>query len=291
MKSRTKNLLEIHLAVLLFGLTGIFGKSVNLPARYITLGRVIFATLSMGIFFILKKKKIALEKKSDYAALAFLGVLLAIHWTTFYVSIQMSTVAIGLLAFSSYPIFVTFLEPLIFREKLKLRDVLYAFIMFAGVLIIVPEFNIANNTTLGLLWGIVCALSYAVLSMLNRKFVSNYDGQTIAFYEQGTAAILLMPMLLFYRPAVTAKDMGLLVLLGVVFTGVAHSLFISGMKEVRAQTAGIIASLETVYGIISAAILLGEIPPLREIVGGVVLLGTALCSTLNSSKENSAADN
>lgn len=83
----------------------------------------------------------------------------------------------------------------------------------------------------------------------------------------------------------SAKDWGLLVLLGVVFTGVAHSLFIGGMKHVRAQTAGIIASLETVYGIISAALLLGEIPSLRELAGGAIILGTAAYSTLRSSKE------
>lgn len=288
MKSRTKNLFEIHIAVVLLGFAGLFGKSVSLPAQYITLGRVFFASVAMGIFFVIRKEKISLNSRKDYIALASLGALLAFHWTCFYYSIQASTVAIGLLAFSSYPIFVTFLEPVMFKEKLKLKDVLFAIIMFIGVLIIVPEFSFTNTMTVGLFWGIVGAVAYAVLSMLNRKYVSGYNGSIIAFYEQGTAAIVLMPLLFFYRPAVSARDIGMLVLLGVVFTGLAHSLFISGMREVRAQTAGIIASLETVYGIISAAFLLGEFPALRELVGGALLLGAALCSTLSSSKEKAA---
>ena len=285
MDRRGRSLFKIHVAVLLFGLTGLFGKSVDIPARYITLGRVFFATFSMGIYFLMRKKSVRLASRADYLAISLLGALLAFHWTAFYTSVQVSTVAIALLTFSAYPIFVTFLEPLMFRERLRKTDALFALVMFMGVLLIVPAFDIGNNLTVGLLWGMGGSVSFAVMSLLNRRFASRYDGSVVAFYEQGVAALVLLPMLLFYRPAVSAKDWGLLVLLGVLFTGVAHSLFIGGMKDVRAQTAGIIASLETVYGIISAALLFGEVPSLRELTGGAIILGTAVCSTLRSSKE------
>ncbi|MDO5116581.1 MAG: DMT family transporter [Synergistaceae bacterium] len=285
MEARSKNLIEIHIAVLLFGLTGVFGKSIALPAQYIVLGRVFFASLSMGIFFLLRGKDIRLSDKKDYFYILAVGAILAFHWTAFYTSVQLSTVAIALLTFSAYPIFVTFLEPFFFRERLKSADVLFALVMFGGVVLIVPEFNIRNNMTIGLIWGMLGSVSFAVMSLLNRKFASRYDGSVIAFYEQGMATLVLLPMLLFSRPAASRTDWLLLILLGVLFTGVAHSLFIGGMKRVRAQTAGIIASLESVYGIISAALLLGEIPSLKELVGGAVILGTALYSTLRSTKE------
>ena len=83
----------------------------------------------------------------------------------------------------------------------------------------------------------------------------------------------------------TVVDWGLIILLGVVFTGLAHSLFIGGMKDVRAQTAGIIAGLESFYGIIFAVIILNEIPSLRELTGGLIILSTALVSTLMSSRQ------
>lgn len=286
MEIRTRSLLEIHIAVLLFGLTGLFGKFLNLPAPFIVLGRVFFATVALGIVFIIKRVNIRLRSKKDYCVIFMLGALLAFHWSAFYQSVKVSTVAIALLTFSAYPIFVTFFEPIMFHEKLKKLDIVFAFIMFLGVMLIVPEFNLDNNLTIGTIWGMCGCITFAIMSLLNRKFAADYQGSVIAFYEQGIATLVLLPLLFFSRPAMTNMDWGLIILLGVVFTGIAHSLFIGGMRVVRAQTAGMIASLESVYGIIFAVLILGEIPSLRELLGGIIILGTAFYSTLRSSKEN-----
>lgn len=270
---------------MLFGLTGLFGKFISLPAPYIVLGRVFFASVSMGLYFLFRKKDVRLARAADYAAIAAVGAVLALHWTAFYLSVKLSTVAIGVLTFAAYPIFVTFLEPFFFREKLRGADVLAAFVMFGGVLLVVPRLSAGPDMMAGMIWGMAGSVSYAVMSLLNRKFVSRYEGSVVAFYEQGTAALLMLPLLLFERPHATALDWALLVVLGVVLTGVAHSLFISGMRSVRAQTAGVIASLESVYGIAAAAVCLGEFPALRELAGGAVILGTAFVSTMRSSQE------
>ena len=288
MDIRTRNLIEIHLSVVLFGLTGLFGKFISLPAPHIVLGRVFFASVSMGLYFLFRKKDVRLARGADYAAMAAVGAVLALHWTAFYLSVKLSTVAIGVLTFAAYPIFVTFLEPFFFREKLRGADVLAAFVMFGGVLLVVPPTGAGPEMTAGMIWGMVGSVSYAVMSLLNRKFVSRYEGSVVAFYEQGTAALLMLPILLFERPRAAALDWALLVILGVVLTGVAHSLFISGMRSVRAQTAGVIASLESVYGIAAAALFIGEFPTLRELAGGAVILGTAFVSTLRSSREGAA---
>ena len=285
MDVRTRNLVEIHLSVVLFGLTGLFGKFISLPAPHIVLGRVFFASVSMGLYFLFRKKDVRLARGADYAAMAAVGAVLALHWTAFYLSVKLSTVAIGVLTFAAYPIFVTFLEPFFFREKLRGADVIAAFVMFGGVLLVVPSTGAGPDMTAGMIWGMAGSISYAVMSLLNRKFVSRYEGSVVAFYEQGAAALLMFPILLFDRPHTSALDWALLAVLGVVLTGVAHSLFISGMRSVRAQTAGVIASLESVYGIASAALLIGEFPTLRELAGGAVILGTAFVSTLRSSRE------
>ena len=132
-------------------------------------------------------------------------------------------------------------------------------------------------------------MTFAVMALLNRQLASKYAGSVIAFYEQGIATIVLLPTLIISRPEMTLTDWWLVILLGVVFTGLAHSLFIGGMKVIRAQTAGIIASLESVYGIIFAAIILHEIPSARELIGGAIILGTAFLSTMKSSKELTAS--
>src|SRR3989344_4468916 len=119
MKKESKSLIEIHIAVLLFGLAGIFGKLLSLPPIIITLGRVLFASIVLLIIILYKKQKIQLNTKKDYIIFIVLGIILAIHWTTFFQSIKLSTVAIGLLTFSTFPVFTTFIEPIVFNEKIK----------------------------------------------------------------------------------------------------------------------------------------------------------------------------
>ncbi len=257
MNLRSSSLIEIHIAVLLFGLAGLFAKLVSLPSTIIVLGRVFFATVFLSLILLYYKQSIKLNRKRDYFYLGMLGIILAIHWVTFFKSIQLSTVAIGLLTFSTFPVFVTFLEPCFFRERIKLSDVSIAFITFLGVALVIPQFELGNNMTQGAMWGILSGFTFAILSILNKKYVKEYSSLVIAFYQDLIAAIVLLPFLFLQESVIPFKDILLLLLLGVVFTGIAHSLFIKGLINVKAQTASIIASLEPVYGIIFAFILLG----------------------------------
>lgn len=280
MNAENKNLMQIHFAVLLFGLSGLFGKLLLLPSTIIVFGRVFFSSIFLFVIMFYLKRNIRLKDKSHYFYVLIMGLILAVHWTTFFKAIQISTVAIGVLTFSTFPVFTTFLEPYFFKEKIKLKDVIIAIITFSGVIFIVPRFELGNNLTQGVLCGIVSGFAYAVLSMMNRKYVKEYSSLLIAFYEQAVAAVLLIPSLFIEKAAFTPKDIVLLVLLGTVFTGISHSLFINGLKSIRTQVAGIISSLEPVYGIIFAAFLLGEIPNSREILGGVIILSTVFYSTI-----------
>ena len=284
MEKNTKSLAEIHTAVLLFGLSGLFGRYILLPPVIITFGRVFFASLFAGTLFKLRGTDIRLEKRTDTLAVVAAGIILALHWTSFFASIQASTVAIGVLTFSTYPLFITFAEPIIFKERLRISDMPCAAAMLFGVYIIVPEFSIKNETFAGIAWGMLSSLTYAALSLANRNFAARYKGKVIAFYEQATAAIVLLPSLFILKPQLSFGDIALLALLGVVFTACAHSMFIGGMKNIRAQTAGMISGLESPYGIASAALIFGEIPSANEFIGGAIILGTALWSTLKGSR-------
>ncbi len=281
---RNKGLIQIHLAVLLFGLSGLFGKLLALPPMIIVLGRVVFAAAFLFLVNTAAKQELRLKEKKDYAYLAAAGVILAGHWGSFFLSIQMSTVAIGLLTFSTFPVFVTFLEPLCFREKIRGRDLAAAAVTFSGVILVIPGFEFSSTMTQGALWGIASGFTFAVLSILNRKYASRYSGLVISLYQDCAATIVLLPFLFVIRPRFLLSDILLLLLLGVVFTGISHALFISGLSKVKAQTASIIASLEPVYGIIATALLIGEIPSWRTIAGGVVILGTAFYSSVLSNQ-------
>lgn len=120
---------------------------------------------------------------------------MAIHWSSFFQAIQVSSVAIGTITFSTFPLFLTFMEPVVFKEKLRARSVISAVILLAGVYITVPEFSVENQVTVGILWGMLCSFTYAIMTLGNRYFSKKYTGRIICLYEQGTAAIVLLPAL------------------------------------------------------------------------------------------------
>lgn len=282
MNKTYKSLLEIHLAVFLFGFAGLFARLISLPSIIITFGRVLFSSIFLVVILFYFKKDIKLKQQKHYFYLAIMGVILAIHWSTFFKSIQVSTVAIGLLTFSTFPVFVTFIEPYFFKEKIKLSDIVIAIVTFIGVVFVIPKFELQDNLTRGVLWGVLSGFTYAFLSVLNRKYVKEYSSLVIAFYEQAIATIILIPCLFLYKPVFGLKDIVMIALLGIIFTGIAHSLFINGLKNIKAQKAGVISTLEPVYGIIFAVFLLRELPTLRELIGGIIILSMVFYSTIKS---------
>ena len=277
-----KNILFLHIAVMLFGLSGVIAQFVEIPAVLVALGRVVCSSLLLFVIAVVKKDKLKLDSKKDYGLILLTGAVMAGHWTTFFQSIQVSSVAIGTITFSTFPLFLTFLEPLIFHERLKKQSVFTAVILFIGVIITIPEFSIENNTTVGIIWGMLCSLTYAVMTLANRYFSARYAGRIICMYEQGTAAVVLLPAFFIVNADWRPQDIAGVAFVGFLCTAFAYSLYVTAQKNVRAQTAGIISGMETVYGILYALLFLGEVPHIRELVGGAVILGVAMYSSLKA---------
>ncbi len=279
-----KNILFLHIAVMLFGLSGVIGQFVEISSVMVALGRVISSSLLLFLIAIVKKDTLKLNSKKDYSLIVLTGIVMAVHWTTFFQSIQVSSVAIGTITFSTFPLFLTFFEPLIFHEKLRRQSIFTAVILMTGVVITIPEFSIENNTTVGIIWGMICSFTYAIMTLANRYFSSRYTGRIVCLYEQGTAAIVLLPALFITKTQWRTPDIIGVAFIGFICTAFAYSLYVSAQKNVKAQTAGIISGMETVYGILYALLFLGEIPSGRELVGGSVILGVAMYSSLKSDK-------
>jgi drug/metabolite transporter (DMT)-like permease len=282
MPRHTRNLLQIHVAVVLFGFAGLFGnaKFLPLPSFVIVFGRVVFASLTLLIAGCFRRNILGPLPRRSLLAFFALGVLLAVHWTTFFQSVQTCGVALALITYSTFPVFVAFLEPLFFRERLRLGDVLLAAVALAGIVILTPSWEIGDQVTQGILWGIASGLTFALLSLLNRKYVRQHSSMTIALYQDLFAALALLPFIFRQPPTLTSHDVLMLVVLGVFCTAVAHSLFIAGMRGVTARTASMIACLEPVYGTILAVVFLDEIPTLRTVLGGLLVLGVAFYATI-----------
>lgn len=275
--------LRVHLAVFLFGLAGLFGKFLDLPATIIVLGRTGFAALTLGIWLTYRQFPWRPSRIQDWLGFALLGALLAFHWFSFFYSIQLSTVAIGLLTFSSFPIFVTLLEPWWFGVPLRRRDGLVAVTVTVGVALVIPEYNLSANATVGALWGLAAGLSFAVLQLLNKGYRKRYGAVAIAFHQDGFAFLSLL--LVSPLPvSLTLSEWGLLMVLGIACTALAHTLFIESLSALRTQLASVISSLEPVYGIALAVLLLQENPDGRILLGGSLILGTTTLATYWESK-------
>lgn len=274
-----RGLMEAHLAVLLFGLAGLFGKWLTLHPLAISLGRVCFAAPFLFVIMRSRGERIRLNQRRDYLVFLMLGVILAIHWTAFFMAIQLSTVAVGLLTFSTFPVFVTFIEPWLLKSAFRFHDVLIALVTMLGVSLVIPDFSLGNQVTLGGLWGILSGLTFALLSVLNKKYVAQYPSRQVSLYQFAAAALVLLPLVIPLKPALDGRSLVLLAFLGVVFTGISHTLFISSLKQIKAQTASVIASLEPVYGILATMVLLGEVPGRRELAGGLIILSMAFVVT------------
>ena len=126
------------------------------------------------------------------------------------------------------------------------------------------------------------AFCYAVLTLINRRLSAQYGGIVTAFYEQLTAAIVLLPAVLLAGIRPSRSDIFLLLILGIFTTALAHAMFIQSLRGISARLAGICSSMETVYGIILSCLVLGEAPTVWECVGGIVILGTVIFSIVRT---------
>ena len=271
-------LLALHLAVLMFGFAGLFGEWLALPPSVIVLGRTIVAGLALAIVVIGQK----LNVLRPGVGLAGNGVILAIHWVTFFEAIQTSNVAIGLLGYAAFPLFVLALECVMLHGRFGTREAFTVLLVTAGLLVLVPSFEWRDRVVQGLGWGLVSAFTFALLAVRNRQHAKTHAPSIVALWQNLFAAMTLTPFVWVGRasiPALSLRDLLLIVVLGLVCTALAHTLFIASLRRVSAHVASVVAALEPVYGIALAALLLHEIPTVRTLVGAVLIVGAALYAT------------
>ena len=279
---------ELHIAVLLFGTAGLFGKLVPANAATIVLGRTVFAAIAIFAALKLSSRPLKIEPGRSRWLLPVSGLVLALHWVTFFHAIQVSTVAIGLVGFASFPVFVTFLEPLVSKQRMRAVDVVSALVVVIGLLLVAPSFELSDAGTAGLAWAVVSGALFAVLTLVNRQLVASNSFMTVAFFQQITAALVLLPFVLPSRPFPGPGTLWLLLILGVLCTALPHLLFIKSLRALKAQLVSIVTGLEPVYGIMLAAIFLHEIPGMTTLAGAVLIFAAVLLATRAHSGRDAA---
>jgi drug/metabolite transporter (DMT)-like permease len=271
-------LLSLHAAVALFGFAGLFGKWIALSPTTIVLGRTVVAAAALGMMLAIRGQP---RGRFEWR-LGVNGAVLAVHWVAFFQAIQIAGVAVGLLGFATFPVFVLLLEWIFLRRRTQPGEWVLAVVAMAGLMLIVPDFQLSNKVVQGILWGVLAGATFALLAVCNRALASRRQPAAIAFWQNACAAVCLFPVAVLVPAVLTLRDLGLILVLGVVCTALAHTLFIRSLRTLSAHTASVVATLEPVYGIALAAVLLGEIPNAATLIGGVIIVGATLRATLSA---------
>ena len=250
-----KAFFQLHISVFLAGFTGILGKLIHLNEGLLVWYRLLITSVTMWILFSFTKKlqKIATR---DIIKLAGIGFLAALHWVAFYGSIKYANVSVALVCFSSVGFFTALVEPILYRTKIKLIEVLLGLMVIAGIYII---FHFDTRYKTGIILGVICALLLAFVMIFIRQFVQRINPETLLTYQLSGGFIalsVLMPFYMWQFPTnyilPTLSDWGWLVVLSWFCSVWAFKLSAHALKKLSAFTVNLTFNLEPVYGIILA---------------------------------------
>ncbi len=259
--SMKKALIQIHLAVLLWGFTGVLGRAISLDAPVLVWYRMLMTAVFMAFILTYRKQWVKIEKR-DMVQLTMVGILMCLHWVGFYGSIKFANVSIALVCLSTASIFTSLIDPFVNDSKHDLKEVLLGSLALAGVYCI---YRFQQFNGLGIAFGIAAAILSSIFTVLNKKIASKYPARTMVFYEMGTGFIFisaLMPVLYYYLPntrfipntagAWYANDWLWLVVLSLCCTVWSQSLALNALKHLSSFTTTLSVNLEPVYGILLA---------------------------------------
>ncbi|WP_343687895.1 DMT family transporter [Chryseobacterium gleum] len=270
-------LFRLHLIVFLWGFTAILGKLIHANAQILVFYRMLFASVFLFIFIrVFKKESIKVSKKIFFQ-LAAIGFAMALHWYCFFYSIKVSNVSIALSCLSLSTLFASILEPIIFKRKIDISEVVMGAVIVACILLIFKtEFHFKE----GIIYGIFCAIFGTAFSVFNGKMFGKTSSGNIIFYEIFCGWFILMIFYLlsgqiFQINEINYRDLALICLLASVFTAFPMLESVKLMKYISPFTLILTVNLEPVYGIILAFFIFGEsehMSPIFYIASGVMIL-------------------
>jgi len=261
LNDKLKNYLHLHFLVFIAGFTAILGELITISAVPLVWFRMAMATILIGLYVLIFKIKIKIALKS-IAKLSLAGVIIALHWITFFGAIDVSNVSITLAMFSTGAFFASLIEPLIYKRRIIWYEILFGIIVIIGVFIITQS---EMKYIYGIVLGIISAFLSSLFAVLNGKFLEKYSATTISFYEfiSGVAFISIF-LLVFYDGfsvgffELSDSDYLYLFILASVCTAYAFIASVYVMRYISPYTVVLTYNLEPIYGIILAIILFPE---------------------------------
>lgn len=266
-----RSFLELNLAIVFLSTSGVLGRPIQMEPTLTIWWRCIIALVIM--FGFVKFMKLELKPKKGHKPVIFLSAfLLAVHWVAYFYSLYLSNIAITLIALHTFPTMTALLEPLILKTKFKAYHLLLSFLILIGLYIIFPTDGESQNIIYGIIAGLISALAYALRNIYTRKVIGDYDGSVMMFYQLVIMTVLLLPFLFIESNATFKVDWPFIVGVAIITTCLGHTLFVRNLKKYTASTISLLVSIVPVYGILWGVIFLNEIPNLKVLIGGVLIL-------------------
>ena len=277
-----KNISGLLLATLFISTSGVLGRYIAMPTEVIIWFRAAIAMVPLYLYCKYKKIDLTIKSSKDYKPFFISGLLMAVHWVTYFYALKLSNVALGVLSLYTFPIIIALLEPLFLKVKFEPIYILLGLMVLIGLFILTPEFNIDSTQVKGILFGVFSAFCYAVRILMLKQHVAKYNGTMLMFYQTVIITILLLPTLFFMDISGFKSQFPYLLLLAFLTTAIGHSLMLHSLKFFSASTASIISSLQPIFGIILAFFFLQEIPTMPTFWGGSLILLTVVIESVRS---------
>ncbi|UII23838.1 DMT family transporter [Fulvivirga ligni] len=275
-KTHIQNLFILNITMLIMSTSGVLGRYINMPPPATIWWRCVFGALFLYLFCRWKKNSLKVNLAHDGWALLIGGILLGAHWITYFYALKLSNVAIGMLSLFTYPVFTAFLEPLLLKTKFQPAHILLAFLVLIGIYFLAPEFSLGNDTTLGIICGLVSSIFYTLRNLLLKKKVSRYAGTTLMFYQVIIVACLFWPVFFFNDIRTISGAWMPTIALALITTAIGHTLFVTNLKKFSVTTVSIISGTQPIYGILLGLLFLKEVPQSSTLIGGALILTTVI---------------
>ncbi|WGD34112.1 DMT family transporter [Olleya sp. YS] len=278
---KLKNYLHLHVLVFIAGFTAILGKLITINAVSLVWYRMLIATVLMFIYIKITKVNISITKKGFFK-LSIAGIIIALHWITFFGSIQVSNASIALAMFSTGAFFASFIEPIIYKRKIIAYEIVFGLIVIVGIYLIVQS---ELKYIYGMVLGVISAFLSSLFAVLNGKFLEEHSATKISFYEFVSGVFFISIYILFFGEGfnanhfnISASDWLWLFILASVCTAYAFIASVYVMRFISPYTVVLTYNLEPIYGIILALILFPETETMSTsfYIGAFIILGVVL---------------
>ncbi|HEY3390124.1 MAG TPA: DMT family transporter [Prolixibacteraceae bacterium] len=269
--------LKLHFIVLIYGFTAILGKLISLPAAQLVWYRMLIAVIAFYLFIRWNKTDLSIDFK-QFFKLFGIGIIVAIHWITFFGAIKISNVSVTLGCLATVTLFTSLLEPFFFRKRINAVEVIVGLLIIIGLYLI---FRFETRYSLGIIVALISAFLAGLFTVINKKMVIHQKATVISFYEMLGGLTGITIYLLFtgtdhtFVQLPSPIDFVYLLVLGIICTAYAFAIQVDVMKHLSAYIVALTINLEPVYGIILAYFIFGE----TEHMTGGFYFGTAIILT------------